>query len=408
MFVFSSFGIIKIPLQKGIGTNVPQTYMNSVGAIIVAAGKSIRMEGIDKLDLVYDKKTVLEHVLLRFLEHKDISEVVLVVSKDKRKHVEDLVYSLINDKPIKIVEGGVSRLQSVKNGVEAVDKKNEYILIQDAARPFTDDDLITRTIDAASIYGAAVGGIAVTDTIKIVDEDGFVASTLDRSTLKAVGTPQVFRAQTFIDALSVYEYDTAYDDCQIIESIGIPVKVIEGQQSNIKITERKDVMFMMKEDLRIGHGYDVHRLIEGEFVILAGVKIPNNYSLLGHSDADVVVHAIIDALLGAAVLGDIGKIFPNTDEQYKGISSILLLEKTTELLKREGFYIKNIDATVICERPKLTNYISPMRMNIAKATELEFDRVSIKATTEEGLGFTGNDEGIIAHAVTLVYRPIGG
>lgn len=378
----------------------------NIGVVIVAAGKSERMDGIDKLEIVYDSKTVLFHTISKFASHKDINEIVVVVTKEKKEYTTELVKVLESSKPIKIVEGGSSRLQSVRNGIAALDNNLEYCLIQDAARPFISDDLIRRTIEATIKYGAAVGGVTVTDTIKIVDENGFVSSTLDRNSLRAVGTPQGFKLKNFKTALETFSGETAYDDCEIIERMACLVKVIEGEEENIKITTRKDINRMIKEELRIGQGYDVHRIVKGENLILGGFQFPTNFSLEGHSDADVLLHAIIDSLLGAAALGDIGKHFPVGDEEYKGISSLVLLKKTAEKLEEAGYYIKNIDSTVICEEPKLSKYIEEIRRNISTALAIDMKDVSVKATTEEKLGFTGRGEGIAAQAVCLIARRV--
>ena len=195
------------------------------------------------------------------------------------------------------------------------------------------------------------------------------------------------------------------DDAQLLDSIGIKPHLTKGEYSNIKITTPEDLMYLKnysQEELRVGHGYDVHRFVKGRELILGGVKIPYEKGLLGHSDADVLLHALMDALLGAAALGDIGKHFPDSDPSYSGISSMTLLEKVYDLLALAGYKPSNADITVIAQEPKLAGYIQKMRDNISLALGLDRDRISIKATTEEGLGFTGNKEGIAAHAVVTI------
>ena len=201
----------------------------------------------------------------------------------------------------------------------------------------------------------------------------------------------------------------ATDDCSIFELAGLPVRLVEGDYANLKITTREDLPAPAKEGdaVRIGHGYDVHRLVEGRKLILGGVDIPYEKGLLGHSDADVLVHAVADALLGAAALGDIGKLFPDTDERYKGADSLVLLGHVAACVRQTGYEVENIDATVLCQRPKLAAHIPAMREKLAAACGVAAGEVSVKATTEEGLGFTGAGQGIAAHCVCLLRRTGG-
>ncbi|MEG0804084.1 MAG: 2-C-methyl-D-erythritol 2,4-cyclodiphosphate synthase, partial [Pygmaiobacter sp.] len=250
----------------------------------------------------------------------------------------------------------------------------------------------------------AAPAVAVKETIKVVDAAHCVRSTPPRGMLYAVQTPQVFDIALYRIALEQLDDELITDDCGVFERAGYTVKLTEGDYANLKITTVEDLPITVKENtaMRIGHGYDVHRLVEGRELILGGVKVEYEKGLLGHSDADVLTHAIMDALLGAAALGDIGKQFPDSDDAYAGADSIALLCRVEELVRCEGYSIENVDATILCQKPKLAPAIPAMRERLATAMKLTVNAVSVKATTEEMLGFTGRGEGIAAHAVCLL------
>lgn len=375
-----------------------------VSAVVVAGGSSSRMGNTDKLFITVGSKTVLERSTDAMCGNELVDEVVVVASA----RVMDEVKKLLEGKPKlrAIVQGGATRALSVQNGIAACSPDAAYYAIHDAARPFASDALITRTILAAMEYGAAVPALAVVDTIKTADADGFCVATPDRSRLRAVATPQVFEADAYRAACAGRQ--DAFDDAQLAADAGMRVKLVEGERENIKITEPGDIKrargIAGDVGMRIGHGYDVHRLCEGRKLILGGVEIPYEKGLDGHSDADVLIHAIMDALLGAAALGDIGMHFPDTDGKYKGADSGELLRETVALIAQAGYRVVNIDATVLCQAPKLRGYIDRMRENIAADCSCDTSCVSVKATTEEKLGFTGSGEGIAAHAVALLER----
>ena len=293
-----------------------------------------------------------------------------------------------------------TRADSVRNGLQAAE--GELVAIHDAARPFVSQSVITAALEAAARTGAAAPAVPVKDTIKIVGEGNQVAATPDRSTLYAVQTPQGFSRQKYLQALASVTGEKARqvtDDCSLFELAGMPVVLTEGSYGNYKITTREDLQ--KEKTMRIGHGYDVHRLVEGRKLILGGVEIPYEKGLLGHSDADVLLHAVMDAVLGAAALGDIGKHFPDTDPAYKGADS-LALTRAVALIRQHGYTVGNIDATILCQAPKLAPHIAAMRQNIAAAFEVPVEAISVKTTTEEHLGFTGEGLGIAAHAVALL------
>ena len=258
-------------------------------------------------------------------------------------------------------------------------------------------------IRTAANTGAAAPAVPVKDTIKVADKDGKVVTTPDRATLYAVQTPQCFDRALYLQALEAVSGEKASlvtDDCSLFELAGLPVTLTAGDYANLKITTKED---LQKENtMRIGHGYDVHRLVEDRKLILGGVEVPYEKGLLGHSDADVLLHAVMDAVLGAAALGDIGQHFPDTDPAYKGADSLALTREVAKIIAAHGYKVGNIDATILCQRPKLAPHIPAMRKNIADAFGLPLDAVSVKATTEEHLGFTGEGLGIAAHAVALI------
>ena len=378
-----------------------------VAAIIVAAGASRRM-GFDKLSYSFGGKTVLQRSVQALAGHPYVDEVVAAAGAANEQAVRQALAA--QEKPWRVVRGGETRAQSVANCLAATDAA--LAAIHDAARPFVTPQVISRALEAAGQMGAAAPAVPVKDTVKRAAQDGLVLETPARETLFAVQTPQCFQTALYRRALAAVgrqRMREATDDCSIFELAGLPVRLVEGDYANLKITTREDLPAPVKEEaaVRIGHGYDVHRLVEGRKLILGGVDIPYEKGLLGHSDADVLAHAVADALLGAAALGDIGKLFPDTDERYKGADSLVLLGHVAARVRQAGYEVENIDATVLCQRPKLAAHVPAMREKLAAACGVAAGEVSVKATTEEGLGFTGAGQGIAAHCVCLLRRTGG-
>ena len=381
-----------------------------ISAVLVAAGASTRM-GFDKLSVDLGGETVLHRSIRAFAQCPQVDEIVLVAGKN-RAFVEAQAADC--KKPVQIVTGGATRAESAKNGVLAA--RGTLVAVHDAARPFVSAAVIEAVLDAAKQCGAAAPAVPVKDTVKqAVRGDGKtvpagcrVENTPDRSTLYAVQTPQCFDRAQYLAALEELDAEKARlvtDDCSLFELTGRPGKLTQGDYANRKITTREDLPRPAPKEetkMRIGHGYDVHRLVEGRRLILGGVEIPFEKGLLGHSDADVLTHAVMDAVLGAAALGDIGQHFPDNDPAYAGADSLKLAQHVARILSEHGYGIGNIDATVLCQRPKLAPHIPAMRANLAAAFGLPVDAVSVKATTEEHLGFTGEGLGIAAHAVALI------
>lgn len=363
------------------------------GVVIAAAGSGSRTGLKDnKIFFMIDGKTMLEKTVGIFKKHPAIDKICVVCAEKDWERVK----SLLPD--ITVTVGGETRGASVLSGLQAIGPCDK-VLIHDAARPFTDEQTVTRVLEAIGPQVGAVAGVPVTDTIKQTDGTGVVTTTPERKTLWAAQTPQGFLYREILSA-----YETAgtllTDDAAVFEKAGGRVQMVPGDYANKKITTAEDVK--MPKMLLTGIGYDVHKLVENRKLFLGGVEIPHTLGLDGHSDADVLVHAVMDAMLGAACLGDIGQHFPDTDPQYKGISSMLLLEHVTELLKNNGFKVVNISAIVAAQKPKMAPFIARMNQNIARVTGTDF--VNVAATTTEHLGFEGRQEGISARALVTVEK----
>jgi len=368
-----------------------------VTAVIVAAGRGTRMgAGMPKQFLKIGGRTILETAILPFEQNACIDDILVMTNRDFVPLCEELCRNF--PKVRGVLSGGKERQDTVYEAVRRI-PDGELVLIHDGVRPYVTDAVIEGILSGAKLTGAAVPAVASKDTVRQLSAEGG-SRTLDRKTLFQVQTPQGFASELVKEA-----YEAAYrdgflgtDDASLVERLGRKILLTEGDYANIKITTREDLPM----EIRVGTGYDVHRLTEGRKLILGGVDIPYEKGLDGHSDADVLVHALMDALLGAAGLGDIGRHFPDTDPQYKGISSLKLLEIVNERLKEAGYELGNADVTVIAQRPKLAGYISQMEENLAKTLGADPKQINVKATTTEKLGFTGRGEGIAAEAVCII------
>jgi len=390
--------------------------MNSrFGAVLAAGGSSTRMGG--KRSKVLEDlggQPVLCKSLTALLSCKYVDEVCIVCRQEDMEEVSRLAARLNGElstgKRVGFALGGRDRQTSVWNGVQALAGDGGYLLIHDGARPFVSSELLDAVCGDALAYGAATAAVPSKDTCKLADSEGFVESTPDRDRLYAVQTPQAFKRELYLYAAEKARVQgkSYTDDCQLVEAAGGRVKLTPSSYDNFKLTTPEDLLLaraMVEEgrkSVQIGNGYDVHRLAEGRELVLGGVHVPYKLGLVGHSDADVLAHAIADAILGAAAMGDIGQLFPDHDPKYVGADSLVLLGEVCAQVRQAGFELGNIDSTVIAQRPKLMGYIPQMRENLARACGIDVGRVSVKATTEEGLGFTGSGEGIAASAVCLL------
>jgi 2-C-methyl-D-erythritol 4-phosphate cytidylyltransferase / 2-C-methyl-D-erythritol 2,4-cyclodiphosphate synthase len=385
-------------------------------AIIVAAGRGARARSAladPKQFAPIGIETVLAKSIAAFERHEKISIVQPVIQADDRKLYEAAVPR--HDRVESPVSGGSTRQESVYAGLAAlVGRGVDRVLIHDGARPFIDHRTITDVLDAIGTGICALPAYPQPDTLKRVDENGFVSETISRQNIFCAQTPQGFKFAEILAAhetLRISGRNDCGDDAQVAELAGMRVRVVPSTAANAKLTTAQDIEAAITSaatavpDLRIGNGYDVHALVPGDAVRLCGVKIPFDRRLEGHSDADVGLHALTDALLGAMAMGDIGDHFPPTDQKWRGASSDLFLRHAAELVAQAGGLITNLDVTLLCEAPKLAPYRQAMRECIATTAGIEVARVSVKATTGEGLGFVGRREGIAALATAMVAVP---
>lgn len=379
-------------------------------AVVVAAGRGVRMgAAVNKVLLPLCGELVIRHAVRAFCEADEIDGVVVVASADETEQMRAALCGL--EKLCAIVPGGSTRQESVKNGLDALPKEARIALVHDGARPLISRELIARCIRQTEDCGSAVVCTPVTDTVK-VEKDGCVVRTLDRSQLRAVQTPQCFFAGELKAAYEAAARDgvSVTDDASVMEHAGHSVHLLESSEVNFKLTTPEDLRraediigerrFMQRLP-RTGFGYDVHKLVSGRRLILCGKEIPWEKGLDGHSDADVAVHALMDALLGAACLGDIGRLYPDNDPAFEGADSMKLLADVLRRVKDAGYAVVHADVTIVAQKPKLMPYMDEMRRNLEDA--MPGAQVNVKATTTERLGFEGRGEGISAQAVATIW-----
>ena len=382
--------------------------------ILAAGGSGSRMHTPqNKVFLQVGGSSVLERSVRLF--NNMIDGMVIVCRKEDQPECESVLQSIRVSFPVSFVTGGTTRQQSVLNGLSSLKAEDDdYILVHDAARCMTSAEVIRAVLDSCDSFGSGVPAVPAVSTMKYADADMNVARTVSRTDLFEIQTPQGFRYGELKHAYECAEKDlfSATDDASVMEHAGMKVHLVAGSRQNIKLTEKEDLKminaFLQQGEpaYRVGTGYDVHRLVENRKLILCGVDIPHSYGLLGHSDADVGIHALMDALLGAAALGDIGKLFPDSKPEYKGISSLLLLKKVTELIYHAGYGIVNVDVTLVAQKPKIAPYIPEMIHCLSQAMSCHPSKISIKATTTENLGFEGREEGISAQAICMICRTV--
>lgn len=386
-------------------------------AIVVAAGRGSRAGGpLPKQYQQLGGEPVLRRTLRLFCEHPAVTAVLAVIHSDDSGLFADAADGL--PKILAPVSGGATRQESVRAGLEALAGSGAptVVLVHDAARPYATPDLIARAIAATGEADAAIPVLAVTDTVKRVDTAGLVEETVDRAALRAVQTPQAFRYAPLVAAHRAAAdsgVTTLTDDASVMEWAGHRVATFAGETGNIKLTTAEDMTRAAAStladlpDVRTGTGFDVHAFGPGDHVMLGGVAVPHGFGLVGHSDADVGLHALTDALLGALCDGDIGAHFPPSDPQWKGASSDRFLAHAVDKVKARGGRIAHLDLTLICEAPKVGPHRDAIRAEIARITGVPTARISVKATTTEKLGFTGRREGIAAMASATIRLPAG-
>jgi 2-C-methyl-D-erythritol 4-phosphate cytidylyltransferase / 2-C-methyl-D-erythritol 2,4-cyclodiphosphate synthase len=377
-----------------------------VTAIIAAAGEGRRLgAAVPKQLLDIAGRSILERSVTAFTSHDRVDDVIVVLPPGVA-WMEPSVAGAV-----RVVAGGPRRQDSVANAFDCVNAGSDVVLVHDAARPFVSAALITRAIDAALEHGAAIAAVPARDTIKRVERaaDNLVISeTIPREAIYLAQTPQAFRREVLSAAVAMGRTGVeATDEAMLAERAGHRVHVVEGDPANVKITTASDLDAARRASsppaiARIGTGYDLHRLVEGRPLILGGVTVPSDTGAIGHSDADVVCHAVIDAVLGAACEGNVGLHYPDADPRWKGASSIPMLRDSVRLIDRRGLKVANVDVTVILERPKIAPYIDDIRSQLASALEVPIDCVSVKGKTNEGVDAVGRGEAIAAHAVALL------
>lgn len=390
--------------------------MISAAAIIPAGGAGLRMgRALPKQFLELADVPILVHTVRALQSSSFIKHIVLVVPASHLESTRALVSRYGLTLVAAVVSGGRTRQESVWAGLQMVPAELELVVVHDGVRPLVEPGLVDACIVRAAETGAAMLAVPVKDTLKAVVA-GVVTATVERSGLWQAQTPQVARRALLQQAFAVAREEglEATDEAALLEHIGVEVSVVTGSETNIKVTTAADLVLAAgllaqreKEEglvgiLRVGHGYDAHRLTEGRKLVLGGVVIPHGRGLLGHSDADVLLHALADAMLGAAGLGDIGRHFPDSDPAYKDISSLDLLGQVVVKVAAQGFCLANADITVIAQQPKLAGYFPLMLENISRTAGVAVACLNLKATTTEQMGFAGRGEGMAAHAVVAL------
>lgn len=383
-------------------------------AVLLAAGSGRRMEiDTNKVFIKFEEQSAVIRCLKTFHATGLFSDMIVTCKSEEREIVTRKVEKYISgEETVMICDGGSERQYSVMNALALVPQDADIVVVHDAARCFVTERIIRDCVSSAIRHGSGVAAVAATDTIKRAKK-GIVTETLPREELVCVQTPQAFKKDLIMQAYEKADEDgfLGTDDASLVERLGIRVHVVTGSPDNIKLTTPKDVDHgkqivknQESSDLRIGNGFDMHQFAQGRRLVLGGVTIPSEIGLEGHSDADVLVHAIMDALLGAARLGDIGGLFPDTDPKYKDVYSIHLLREIGDLLRKYGYKIINIDSTIIMQKPKVSAYREQMMDNIAHALDMTREYVNVKATTTEYLGAVGRGEGAAAQAVCILQR----
>ncbi len=383
-----------------------------VSAILAAGGLGTRIgAGQPKQFLEIGGRSILERSLSALAAHAEVDEVVVALPDS---HMVPLPACVLRAWPavVKVVAGGARRQDSVARAFEGVRPDADVVLVHDAARPFVSGALVSRMIAAAAASGAAIPGLPVTDTVKRgIRRDGrtWVNDTLPRADVFLAQTPQAFTRDVLRSAIASASEHEVTDEAGLVERAGGHVELVAGEAANIKITTPDDVTAALSRTaavrgvgMRIGSGYDLHRLVPGRALVLGGVSIPHDTGLDGHSDADIVCHAVTDAVLGAASLGDIGRLFPDTEAAWKDADSLVLLRQAVSVVRAAGYRVGNVDVTVIAERPKLLPHLAAMCQNLASALAVDVSAVSVKGKTNERVDSMGRGESMACHAVAML------
>jgi len=380
----------------------------TVGVIIVAGGRGVRIGGDRPKQLLrIGNRTMLQHSVAAFDRHPSVAEIVVVLPSEVVARGQELVGTTAH--ACRFAAGGERRQDSVASGFAAMSANCDLILVHDAARPFVTDALISRVIDATETDGVVVPALPASDTVKRVHRgERRVCETIPRDELWLVQTPQGFRREVLI-AVFASAGEDATDEASLAERAGFPVHIVTGERDNVKITTPEDLAAARTRTTgpaRVGSGYDLHRLVAGRPLVLAGVTLPFDRGPDGHSDGDVLCHALADAIFGAAALGDIGGHFSNTDPRWKDAAGLDLLGRAVGIIAEHGYQVSNVDATVILERPKLGPVVTTIREQLARVLGCDVTDVSVKGKTNEGVDAVGRGEAIAAHANAIVRKAV--
>jgi 2-C-methyl-D-erythritol 4-phosphate cytidylyltransferase/2-C-methyl-D-erythritol 2,4-cyclodiphosphate synthase len=376
----------------------------SVGVIIVAAGRGARLGASQPKQLLdLGGRTMLQRSVAAFDGHPRAGEIVVVLPAELVRDGAALIGP--TTRPVACVAGGARRQDSVRAGFNRLSADVTLVLVHDAARPFVDAAVIDRVIEAARESGAAVPAVAARDTVKRAASDRAVTATIPRDEVWLAQTPQGFQRAVLAAAFEARGEGDVTDEAMLVEASGGSVRVVDGDARNVKITTAEDLVAarrVIAGEPRVGTGYDLHRLVEGRPLLLAGVPLQFDLGPLGHSDGDVLCHALTDAVLGAAGAGDIGRHFPNTDPQWKDAAGLDLLGRAVAIVAEQGWVVSSVDVTVILERPKLAPHVDDIRRRLAAVLGIDVDAVSVKGKTNEGVDAVGRGEAMAAHAVAVL------
>lgn len=390
------------------------TYHPSPAGVVIPAGGTGSRIGHSrpKQFLPLAGFPILVHTCRAFLAFEDILVVVVAAPAEHYQETVDLLHAHLREEEaakLLITVGGATRQDSVRAGLAILPETITMVLVHDAARPLIDRQTIARCLQGAAEYGAVIAAVPVKDTLKLVYDSATIDRTVDRTALWQAQTPQAAQRNLLEQAFAEAARNnfTGTDEASLLEAASIPVRVVAGSERNLKITRPEDLemaeaLLARERNMKIGHGFDAHRLVAGRKLILGGVTIDFELGLDGHSDADVVAHALTDALLGALGAGDIGRHFPDSDPRYKGIDSLLLLEQVCRLAEDQQYRLANADITIVCQSPRLAPHLETMQANLVRCCGVGSSAINIKATTTEKMGYTGRGEGIAAHAVVLL------
>lgn len=385
--------------------------MKSQAAVIIpAAGFGTRMRTAEpKQYLLLCGKPIIIHTVEAFIKNRYIIDIIVVVPRDRVEDTKRLfILHNISTKSVIVIAGGRRRQDSVFLGLTALPPENDIVLVHDGARPLISQEVINRCYEGAVRYGAVIAAVPVKDTLKKVGVGEKVSITVNRENLYQAQTPQAAQTKLLLQAYDANGDIDVTDESSLLEKANIPVTIVEGAETNIKVTRPEDLSLADKiiakevSTMRIGHGYDAHRFAENRKLVLGGITIPHSHGLAGHSDADVLTHALCDAILGALGAGDIGRHFPDSDAAFKDIYSIKLLKEVIATAHKKGYTLGNADITIVCQAPKLAPHIDEMKNVLSKSCDSAPESINIKATTTEKMGFPGRKEGISCHAVVLL------